>query len=61
MTTVATRLAGALVWPRTLDDLIELVAPLHSSNEIRAPASSLKHISNGLHHAAMMSSNPEEN
>lgn len=36
MTTVATRLAGALVWPRTLDDLIELVAPLHSSTEIRA-------------------------
>jgi stearoyl-CoA 9-desaturase NADPH oxidoreductase len=36
MTTVATRLAGALVWPRTLDDLLELVAPLHSSNEIRA-------------------------
>src|SRR5688500_17872369 len=36
MTTVATRLAGALVWPRTLDDLIELVAPLHSSSEIRA-------------------------
>ena len=36
MTTVATRLAGALVWPRALDDLIELVAPLHSSTEIRA-------------------------
>lgn len=36
MTTVATRLAGALVWPRTLDDLLELVAPLHSSSEIRA-------------------------
>lgn len=36
MTTVATRLAGALVWPRTLDDLVELVAPLHSSSEIRA-------------------------
>jgi ferredoxin-NADP reductase len=36
MTTVATRLAGALVWPRTLDDWLELVAPLHSSSEIRA-------------------------
>jgi ferredoxin-NADP reductase len=36
MTTVATRLVGALVWPRTLDDLLELVAPLHSSFEIRA-------------------------
>jgi stearoyl-CoA 9-desaturase NADPH oxidoreductase len=36
MTTVATRLVGALVWPRTLDDLLELWAPLHSSSEIRA-------------------------
>lgn len=41
MSTVATRLAGALVWPRTLDDLIELVAPLHSSSEIRARVASV--------------------
>jgi ferredoxin-NADP reductase len=36
MSTVATRLLGAHVWPRTLDDWLELVAPLHSSFETRA-------------------------
>jgi ferredoxin-NADP reductase len=36
MSTVAMRLFGALVWPRTLDDWLELAAPLHSSIETRA-------------------------
>lgn len=36
MNAIASRLLAALAWPRSVDDYVELVDPLHSSREVRA-------------------------